>query len=159
MAWMTTEVEKSVTVESSAFQAEKRIPSKYTCQGPDMSPPISVGDLPDDAKAWAVIVEDPDAPGKTWLHWTAWNLPADPTTLPEDADIRSLGGREGKTDFGDVGYGGPCPPSGTHRYVFRVFALDDELDVEQGADLNTLQTAINDHALAYGELMGTYSKE
>ncbi len=159
MTWLTTQAENSLTVESSVFEAEGMIPSKYTCQGPDVSPPVSVDDLPDDAETWALILEDPDAPGKTFLHWTAWNLPADRSTVPEDADLTVLGAREGKNDFGEVGYRGPCPPSGTHGYVFRVFALDSQLDVEQGADVDTLRTAINEHVVGYGELKGRYTKK
>lgn len=158
MAWLTTQVEKTVEVSSRGFGQEGAIPRKYSCQGTDVSPPLDIANLPEGTKAWAIIVDDPDAPGKTFLHWTAWNLPADTTSIPEGADIGELGGREGTTDFGDVGYGGPCPPSGTHRYFFRVYALDDELDVPEGANIDELREAVGEHALAYGELLGTYAK-
>lgn len=150
-------VPKTLIVTSEAFQNGKRIPREHTCQGDDASPPLAVENVPEEAAALALIVEDPDAPGGIFTHWTAWDLEPG-AALPQGADLSSMGGREGLNDFGNVGYGGPCPPSGTHRYFFRVFALREPLALRDGARVDEVRRALRDRVLAWGELMGTYTK-
>ena len=136
---------------SPAFAAGEPIPAAHTCDGADTPPPLGWSGVPAGAQALALIVDDPDAPRGTWLHWTVWNLPVAPGALPG-------AGVEGVNDFGNVGWGGPCPPSGTHRYVFRLFALDAPLALAEGASRAELEGAMKGHVLARAELMGTYRR-
>lgn len=136
---------------SPAFAAGEPIPAAHTCDGADRPPPLAWSDVPAGTRALALIVDDPDAPRGTWLHWTIWNLPVEPHDLPGAAP-------QGMNDFGNVGWGGPCPPSGTHRYFFRLFALDAPLDLPGGATRAELEGAMQDHVLAQAELMGTYRR-
>lgn len=137
---------------------------RYTCDGDDLSPALAWQAAPDGTKELALVLEDPDAPGATFTHWLVYAMPADATELPETVpDDGSVEGptrlRQGENDFGDIGYGGPCPPGGeTHRYVFRLFALDAELGLEQGADRNTFDDAVEDHVLAEARLEATYGR-
>src|SRR5256886_16016020 len=117
-------------VTSSGFQEGANIPSKFTCDGANTSPPLQISDVPSEAKSLVLIVDDPDAPSGLFTHWLVWNI--DPKTQ-SIAEANSAGGVEGKNDFGKTGYGGPCPPSGTHRYYFRIFALDQQLSLKPGA--------------------------
>lgn len=148
---------KSLRVTSNAFKDGAMIPPKHTCTAKDVSPPLAIEAVPATAKALAFIMDDPDAPRGTWTHWTWWNLPTAKHNLPEGADIRSLGGREGRTDFGDSGYGGPCPPSGTHRYFFKAYAVDGRLNVPADASRADLEQALRGHVVAWGELMAKYA--
>ena len=119
-------------LKSSAFEAGGMIPKKYTCDGPDASPPLNWSDVPAKAKSLALIVDDPDAPMGTWVHWVAWNIPPDARSLDEGVpkkDSLPNGMKQGTTDFRSIGYGGPCPPSGTHRYFFKLYALDTALNL------------------------------
>ncbi|MHB8604188.1 MAG: YbhB/YbcL family Raf kinase inhibitor-like protein [Thermoplasmatota archaeon] len=150
---------KRLIVSSPAFGPSATIPAEFTCQGEDVSPPLEWTGAPVEARAFAIVMDDPDAPRGTWLHWTAWDLPASVTRLPRAADITALGGCEGTTDFGAVGYGGPCPPSGTHRYFVKVYALDAPLGLARGAKLADVKRAIDAHAIAWGELLGLYAKK
>ncbi len=147
---------RTLRVESAAFADGAAIPSKYTADGDDVSPPLAWSGAPAGTKRYALVVDDPDAPGGTWTHWTAWNL--DATKLDEnvrpDATTSFV---QGRNSFGHPGYGGPSPPSGTHRYVFRVYALDGPLDLAPTADADALRAAIKGHSLAYGALVGTYA--
>lgn len=151
-------VPKTLTLESSAFPNGSEIPREFTCQGADVSPPLRIGGIPGDAAALALIMDDPDAPRGTFTHWTFWDLPPNVTDLPRDVDVESLGASEGMGDFGSPGYGGPCPPSGSHRYFLRVYALREPLGLEKGASVDDLRRAMEGKMLAWGELMGTYRK-
>ncbi|HVL47261.1 MAG TPA: YbhB/YbcL family Raf kinase inhibitor-like protein [Candidatus Thermoplasmatota archaeon] len=149
---------KSLTPRSPAFAAGGPIPPRHTCEGDDVAPAIEFGPRPVGTCAVALLVDDPDAPRGAFTHWVAWNLPADLDALPEGADVTALGGLEGRNDFADVGYRGPCPPSGTHRYFFKVYALDALLDLPRGARRSTFEDAIAGHVLAWGETMGTSTR-
>ncbi len=138
---------------TSVFKNGERIPDKYTCKGEDVSPPLSIGNLSNAVKSLAIIMDDPDAPGGTFLHWVIWNLPPK-TDIPEGTQD----GETGMTDFGSSGYGGPCPPPGKpHRYFFRVYALDSVPEPASAAR-EGLEAAMKGHILAQGELVGTYSR-
>jgi len=142
-------------VTSSAFQNNQPIPSRYTCDGEDLSPPLDFHQVPADAKSLVVIVDDPDAPMGTFDHWIAWNLPATTAFLAEGADIP----KEGRNDFRETGYRGPCPPPGpAHRYFFKVYALDTMLDIAEGSTKQQLEEAMEGHILAHAELVGTFQR-
>ncbi len=149
------------TVSSTAFSEGGMIPLKYTCDGDDVSPPLSFEGLPDQAASLAVISDDPDAPMGTWVHWVLYNLPPDTRQLPEklsgDENLEN-GARHGISDFGRFGYGGPSPPSGTHRYFFKVYALDALLDLSGRVTKYDLEAAMEGHILAEGSLMGKYRR-
>ena len=151
----------AIEVSSSAFNEGEPIPSQYTCDGKDISPQLKWSGVPDEAKSIALIADDPDAPGKTWVHWVLFNLPPETTSLdenmPGDVELEN-GAKQGITDFGDHGYGGPCPPGGTHRYFFKVYALDTELDLNSDVQKDDVVSAMDGHILAEGQLMGTYTK-
>lgn len=140
-------------VTSTAFSHEGSIPSVHTCDGNDISPELSFEDVPEDAKSLALIVDDPDAPGGTWVHWVVYDIrPTD--RVAQD----SVPGTQGANDFGKQSYGGPCPPSGTHRYFFKLYALDTELGAGAGMTKEELEQAMAGHTLAQAELIGTYSR-
>jgi hypothetical protein len=155
-----------IELTSTAFAEGQAIPQRYTGEGADVSPPLSWSALPKGTKELALICDDPDAPGGTWVHWVVCKIPATATGLPEDvggAERRLLefrGVAEGRNSFGNTGYGGPMPPpgDGKHRYFFRLYALDSELALEPGLDKPSLLEAIEGHILAVGELMGTYER-
>lgn len=156
------EGEMALTVSSSAFKEGDRIPAKYTCQGQDVSPPLAWGEPPAGTQSFALIVDDPDAPGGVFTHWVLFNIPPDSRNLPEavptQAELAS-GALQGKTDFGRTGYGGPCPPPGRpHRYQFTLYALDQPLGLEGGASKKQLLSAMEGHILAQGQLTGTYQR-
>jgi Raf kinase inhibitor-like YbhB/YbcL family protein len=143
-------------ITSSAFEEGANIPSKFTCDGSDTSPPLQIADVPPGAKTLAMIVDDPDAPSGLFTHWTVWNIPAQIGTIGEGSVPKGV---QGTNDFGKSGYGGPCPPSGTHRYYFKVFALNRELDLPFDAKRGQLDAAMKGHIVAQGELMGRYSRK
>jgi len=143
-------------VTSSAFQQGANIPSKFSCDGPNTSPPLQISDVPTEAKSLVLIVDDPDAPNGLFTHWAVWNISPQNTTIGEGNTPKGV---QGTNDFGKSGYGGPCPPSGTHRYYFKVFALDRELDLPVGAKRSQLDAAMKGHVIAQGELMGRYSRK
>jgi Raf kinase inhibitor-like YbhB/YbcL family protein len=148
-------------VESPAFAEGKKIPVRHTCDGRDISPPLSWTGVPEEAKSLALICEDPDAPGKTWVHWVLFDLPARTTHLPEGVPALETiagGGKQGINDFRKIGYGGPCPPTGTHRYMFKLYALDAELGLAPGATRADLERAMKGRVLAEGILTGKYSR-
>ncbi len=150
-----------IKITSSAFEEGDLIPENYTCDGIDVSPPISWTSVPEGTKTLALICDDPDAPIGTWVHWVLFNLPAATNEIPENIlPERTLesGAKQGMNDFHKIGYGGPCPPSGTHRYYFKIFALDIELDLEAGATKPDLLRAMEGHILAEGQLMGRYER-
>lgn len=140
-------------VSSSSFSANGNIPVKFTCEGENTNPAVSVKNIPPGTKSLAIIVEDPDAPQGTVYHWVAWNI--DPSgNIPE----KTAAGVQGKNTKGDNGYMGPCPPNGTHHYHFTVYALDTKLDLAEGATAEQLRAAMHDHLLGSGELIGLYKK-
>src|SRR2546423_845199 len=149
--------EAKVTLSSPAFQAGGTIPDQFTCKGANLNPPLQFSGIPAGAKSIALIVDDPDAPGGLFSHWVVWNI--DPVTTQIGEKSIPAGAVQGTNDFGKPGYGGPCPPSGTHRYFFRIFALDRELDLPVGAKRSQLDTAIKSHVIAKGELMGRYARK
>jgi Raf kinase inhibitor-like YbhB/YbcL family protein len=152
----------TMQLSSSAFRDGDTIPKKYTGDGEDMAPQLSWTGAPEGAKSFAVICEDPDAPRGTWTHWMLFNLPADKRELPEGTPTEEnlpSGARQGKNDFGNIGYGGPAPPKGKpHRYFFKVYALDTILDVPAGGGPKQIEPAMRKHILAHGQLIGTYGR-
>jgi len=145
---------KELIVRSQAFGQKQKIPSKYTCDGDDVNPPLKIEQLPSEAKSLVLIIDDPDAPSGTWDHWVVWNIP--PTDKIEE---NAVPGIEGTNSFGKHSYGGPCPPSGTHRYYFKVYALDAELKLGSNSKKKDVEKAMQNHILAKGELIGLYSRE
>lgn len=147
---------------SPAFKAGGMIPVEYTCDGPNVSPPLFWTDAPAGTKTFALIADDPDAPGKIWVHWVVWNIPTSTSgleeNLPKTASLPN-GAQQGMTDFRQIGYGGPCPPSGTHRYFFKLYALDIMLDFPSSTTKGGLERAMNGHILAQAELMGKYRRQ
>lgn len=150
-----------IKISSAAFEEGGMIPAKYTCDEEDVSPPLAWDSIPEGTKTLALICDDPDAPMGTWVHWVLFNLHADiselPENIPPERELES-GAKQGTNDFGRIGYGGPCPPGGTHRYYFKLYALDVELDLEPGARKPQLLEAMEGHILAKGQLMGRYSR-
>ena len=146
---------------SSAFAAGQPIPAQYTCRGKDISPPLSWGEPPKGTQSLALICDDPDAPGGVWVHWIIYNLPGSTRALleglPTDGQLPDAS-RQGLNGWRQTGYRGPCPPSGTHRYFFRLYALDAPLNLPAGADKQQLTTAMEGHILLQAELMGTFKK-
>lgn len=146
---------------STAFEANGYIPAKYTCDGRNISPPLSWQGAPPEAASFALICDDPDAPVGTWVHWVLWNIPAGVSELAEGIPGEQTladGARHGKNGWGRAGYGGPCPPMGTHRYFFKLYALDTLLELAPGASKKRLLSRIKDHILAEAELIGRYSR-
>jgi len=144
---------KNLIVKSSAFEHQKMIPFKYTCDGDDVNPPLIIEGIPEGTKSLVLIVDDPDAPMGTWDHWVVWNIP--PTNRIEED---SVPGTEGMNSSGRRWYGGPCPPSGTHRYFFKVYALDTQLSLGSNSRKKDVEKAMKGHMLAQGELVGLYSR-
>jgi len=146
---------------SLAFEEGGSIPSVYTCDGKDISPSLSWSEAPAGTKSFALIVDDPDAPRGTWVHWVLWNLPATANELHAGIPIvprLSNGALQGKNDSGESGYSGPCPPAGTHRYFFKLYALDAILSLKSGATKSQLEAAMKGHVLAHATLMSVYHR-
>ncbi len=139
---------------STAFEYESDIPRAYTCDGADVSPPLALSEVPAGAQSLVLIMDDPDAPGGTWDHWVAFNIPV-LTEIPEDVGSLGTGGRN---SWGREGYGGPCPPGGVHRYIFTVYALDRELDLAPGAAKSEVLAALTEYVLDRAVLMGRYGR-
>ncbi|MDI6741123.1 MAG: YbhB/YbcL family Raf kinase inhibitor-like protein [Smithella sp.] len=149
-------------LKSSAFASGAMIPSLYTCKGKDISPPLTWSGAPAGTKSFVLICDDPDAPLMTWVHWVYYNIPASVTSLPEalaKSEKPQQGGIHGKNSFGDLGYGGPCPPWGTHRYFFKLYALDTMLTLPIGAKKKDVLKAMDKHVLNKTELIGKYKKK
>ena len=156
----------ALTLSSTAFAAGAAIPSRYTCEGPGVSPPMAWQGVPTGAKSLVLIEDDPDAPDpaapqRTWVHWLLYDLPPTSKGLPEDAGRGALpaGTREGSNDWKRTGYGGPCPPIGRHRYFHKLYALDVVLGDLHAPDKRTLEAAMHGHVIAHAELVGTYQKQ
>ena len=150
-----------IKMNSTAFKEGEMIPKRYTCDGEDISPPLSWDSVPEGTKSLALICEDPDAPRGTWVHWVIFNIPADTRGLDENIPPQKTlpsGARQGRNDFGRIGYGGPCPPSGTHRYYFKLYALDTVIDLKPGATKTELLKVMDGHIIAEGQLMGRYKR-
>jgi Raf kinase inhibitor-like YbhB/YbcL family protein len=148
-------------IKSSSFKQGEMIPSQYTCDGRNISPPLQWSDAPPDTKSFALICDDPDAPVGTWVHWVMFDIPGTITGLPENVsreeEINGLG-RNGKNSWPQVGYDGPCPPGGTHRYYFKLYALDAMLNLKPGATKEELLKAMKGHVLAEAQAMGKYKR-
>jgi len=142
---------------SPAFDHGQSIPATYTCDGADTSVPLTVAGVPDEARSLALIVDDTDAPAGTWVHWLVWNVSPDTTTIA--AGAVPDGAVEGVTSFGRAGYGGPCPPSGRHRYFWRLYALGTDLELGAHGTRADLETAMAGHVVAQTELMGVYTRQ
>ncbi len=155
------ETEFTMNLTSPAFTQGQPIPVKFSCKGADVSPTLAWDEPPAGTKSLALVMDDPDAPMGTWVHWVLFNIPTTahewPENTPTDANLPN-GAVQGLTSARSVGYHGPCPPSGTHRYFFKLYALDIKLDLTSKADKQALLNAMQGHILAQGELMGTFSK-
>jgi Raf kinase inhibitor-like YbhB/YbcL family protein len=153
----------TIKIRSAGFAEGQAIPSKYTCDGEDMSPPLSWDSSPNGTKSLALICDDPDAPSGTWVHWVIYDLSATLTELPEAVPAKEealSGAKQGRNDFGRIGYGGPCPPAGSaHRYYFKLYALDGALNLKAGATKADVENAMKGHIVGQGQLMGTYKRK
>ncbi len=153
------------SLTSSAFKEGAAVPVKYTCDGPDLSPPLTWSGAPQGTAAFALIADDPDAPAGTWVHWVLYDLPPSVSELPEnvpktEAPGNLAGALQGKNDFRRSGYGGPCPPPGpAHRYFFKLYALDAKLRLKGGASKQDVERAVQGHVLGTAQLMGTYARQ
>ena len=161
-ATVEADVATTIVITSTAFSEGGAIPTKHTCDGDDLSPPLSWTGVPEGTRTLALISDDPDA-RSTWVHWVVYGIPAAADGLTEGRatiDVTPGGAKNGKNDFGDLGYGGPCPPKGSpHRYFFKVYALDTDLDLESGTEKKGLLGAMEGHILATGQLMGKYQRQ
>ena len=140
---------------SSAFQNNVQIPSEFTCDGDDLSPPLSISEVPSNAKSLVLINDDPDAPVGTWDHWVVFNIPPSTRQIAKGTEPD---GTAGKNSWGRTGYGGPCPPSGTHRYLFKLYALDTTLNLPESSTKKELERAMQGHIIGQAQLMGTYKR-
>lgn len=147
----------TMKLSSPGFTHNGVIPSKYTCDGADVNPALMIEAVPGEAKSLALIMDDPDAPRGTWVHWVVWNI--DPKTTEIGENTVPSGAKQGMNDFRRKEYGGPCPPSGTHRYYFKVYALDAVLDLDERATKAKLEAAMKDHIIGRCELIGLYSRK
>jgi Raf kinase inhibitor-like YbhB/YbcL family protein len=148
------------TLTSPAFKDGTPIPTRFTCAGADVSPPLAWGGPPEDTRSFVLVVDDPDAPGRTWLHWLVYDIPPGLRQVGEDASRRGIAAaRQGRNDFGRTVWGGPCPPSGRHRYYFRLKAVDvGTVGVRPGATRDEIERRIQGHVVGEAVLMGTFSK-
>lgn len=142
---------------TSVFEHNGQIPSVYTCDGEDLAPVLEIANVPLAAKELVLIADDPDAPMGTWVHWVLYNVPPETTRL--DNTNLPEGAKQGMTDFGRVGWGGPCPPSGVHRYFFKLYAIDKNLDLPSGSTKYQVEKAIEGHVIEKTELVGLYKRK
>lgn len=150
-----------IKLTTTAFQEGEQIPKKYTCDGENISPPLEWSGIPQETQSIALICDDPDAPMGTWVHWVVFNIPASLNKLSEkipDNKVLEHGTSQGSNDFRKIGYGGPCPPSGIHRYFFKIYSLDKRIELTPGATKGELLHEMSGHILAEGKLMGKYSR-
>lgn len=151
----------ALELSSPAFKDGEAIPAKYSCDGEDISPDLNWENLPAGTESLALIMDDPDAPGGTWVHWVVYDIPPETTGFPEKISATGElpnGGKQGNNSWKRFGYGGPCPPRGTHRYFFKLYALDSILGLESGITKGRLLRAMEGHVLDQGQLMGTFSR-
>ena len=147
--------ESAMKLRSTAFEEGKPIPPKYTCDGENVSPPLLITGVPEAAKSLALVMDDPDAPRGTFDHWILWNMPPELTAIKEGVQPDGVPGTNG---YRETGYRGPCPPSGTHHYRFKLYAVDATLDLTKGASKPALEEAMKGHILAEAVLTGTYAR-
>jgi Raf kinase inhibitor-like YbhB/YbcL family protein len=147
----------AIKISSTAFTQNGSIPAKYTCDGSDVSPPLTFENIPPGAKSLALIVDDPDAPAGTWVHWVVWNIGPAVKEIKENS--LPSGAQEGMSDFRKRGYGGPCPPGGTHRYFFKLYVLDTTLTLGPNTTKAMLEQAMKKHVMAQSELIGKYKRK
>lgn len=147
----------AMKLTSPVFNHQEAMPAKYTCDGENVNPPLLIAGVPEEAKSLVLIMDDPDAPSGTWLHWTVWNIVPNQKEISENRVPE--GAQEGVTSFGRSGYGGPCPPSGEHRYFFKLFALASQLELPAGASREALEKAMEGYILAQAELVGLYRRQ
>ena len=147
----------AMKLESPVFPNNDKIPSKYTCDGMNVNPPLKISEVPAAAKSLVLILDDPDAPSGDFVHWTVWNIA--PATVEIQEDSVPAGAVQGSTDFGSSGYGGPCPPSGAHHYQFKLYALDTVLNIPQSSKKKDIEQAINAHVLDQALLVGLYQRK
>ncbi len=155
-------VVKDMELTSNAFANGESVPARHSCDGEDISPSLEWSQPPQNTQSFTLICDDPDAPRGTWVHWVVFNLPSETRVLPEGVTSESglpAGSLHGKNNWGDTEYGGPCPPGGTHRYYFKLYALDTTLDLKTGAGKSDVLHAMDGHVLAQAELMGTYERK
>ena len=155
------ENKSGIKLTSKAFNEGQAIPRGYTCDGANVSPPLEWTGVPKSAKTLVIVADDPDAPAGTWVHWVLYNLPYDVIGMVENTppiETLSGGGMQGTNDFQKTGYGGPCPPRGSHRYFFKIYALDSELPLKPGASKADLEPAMEGHIISQGQLIGTYRR-
>ncbi|MDD5674974.1 MAG: YbhB/YbcL family Raf kinase inhibitor-like protein [Chitinivibrionales bacterium] len=149
-------------ISSKAFTNGNAIPARYTCDGEDVSPPVAWSNIPAACKSLVLICDDPDAPGQMWSHFVCYDIPPSVQGIAEGcpkSDTLPGGGKQGKSDFGAIGYGGPCPPSGTHRYFFKLYALDTMLNLPAGKTKAQIEHAIKRHIIEEAFLFGTYARK
>ncbi len=146
----------SMKITSPAFENNQSIPPKYTCNGENINPPLEFSDVPPDTKSLVLIVDDPDAPMGTWVHWVIYNIDPSVRTIEENSIPQN--GIQVNTSFGKPGYGGPCPPSGTHRYFFKLYALNKMLTLDENPSKQTVENAMKDSIIAKAELVGLYNQ-
>lgn len=144
------------SIESPAFKNNTSIPKQYTCDGKDMNPPLAIRNIPSGTKSLALIVDDPDAPSGMWVHWVVWNI--DPGTTQIDENSVPAGAAQGRNDFKKTSYGGPCPPSGTHRYFFKLYALDTKLNLGNNSTKQDVEKAMKGHIIGDAQTMGLYKR-
>ena len=150
-----------IKISSPAFQDGGMIPKLYSCDDKNISPPLNWSNLPPETKSIAIIVDDPDAPVGTWVHWVIYNISPDTSSLEEAVPAEKIlpnGAYQGKNDWGRIGYGGPCPPGGTHRYFFKIYALDSVPELKPGINKAELLKAINGHIISEGKIIGKYKR-
>lgn len=160
-AFSTQKGARKMQIASAAFTEGSMIPAKYTCDGQDISPPLEWKNAPAGTKSFTLIGDDPDASVETWVHWVAYNIPSNVTKLDENVKPEKEfknGMRQGSNDWPKIGYGGPCPPSGTHRYYFKLYALDTVLNIKPGATKTQVLQSMKGHVLAEVQLMGKYKR-
>jgi Raf kinase inhibitor-like YbhB/YbcL family protein len=148
---------ESFRISSNAFENNGGIPLKFTCDGMDINPPLAIQGVPAGAKSLALIVDDPDAPRGMWVHWVVWNIDPKITDIREDSVPK--GALQGMNDFRKHDYGGPCPPSGTHRYFFKLYALDTQLNIGPNSEKTSLEKAMQGHIISQAQIMGTYKRK
>lgn len=152
----------SLEIKSSVFENEGMIPKKFTCDGEDISPELTWDGAPENTKSFALVCDDPDAPVGTFVHWVIFNIPSDVSKLSENTPNTKMlenGAKQGKNNFGKIGYGGPCPPGETHRYYFKLYAIDQNVDLDPGISKDQLLEEIKDNIIDEAELMGKYARQ
>jgi Raf kinase inhibitor-like YbhB/YbcL family protein len=145
----------NMEIKSPTFQNKENIPVEYTCDGDNISPELEISDIPENTVSLTLIMDDPDAPVGTFTHWLVWNIPPSKTKIEKGESLSP----SGTTGFGRIGYGGPCPPSGTHRYYFKLYSLYTNLNLDEGATRQQLEEAMQGHVIEKAELIGTYNRD